>query len=270
MKINHKLNPTLFSIPKVKFEKLGDKVSEKIIKNIDKPEEYQIICDSLYNNLYTEAILSRHEFFSYALEDSKYNYNQLLVLSTGLDTKTDNIDFLHQKNCFGLDILSKDINKIKTENNILNNIEIIYCDFNKDDYFQTMKLLIKNGFSPEKPTFLIWEGGTFYITKERIEKTLYYFTKNINVIGYAIEFNGHGVINRESNRAGSRFLNYLKSIHQPWKSFYTINELRELNDFLEFTGKIYKFKDFKHFHSLHSKLEDNIFYYLYSKTNNKI
>jgi methyltransferase (TIGR00027 family) len=149
---------------------------------------------------------------------SEKNIQQVLILGSGLDTRPYRLEELKKVKVFEVDLAwvqDLKIQKLKNHfGSLPENIKYVAVDFNN----QTLnEVLQQNNFNFSKPTFIIWEGVTQYITKDAVEKTLGFISKipkdSYLVFTYVLE----SVIKKESMIEGANeFVDYLNKKKSPW------------------------------------------------------
>ncbi|HDR6247063.1 TPA: class I SAM-dependent methyltransferase [Bacillus cereus] len=169
------------------------------------------------------------------LEEYSQQFDQLLILGVGLDTKPDILPFLKDKRCFGLDIAVNDIKKIYQYSNTETSTALIECDFNRIHDSNVLIQLAEHGMDFEKKTYLLWEGATFFITANQTYDVLKYLKNNINIIGCSIDFANKDVFSPPRHIKVDLFNKCLENNNTPWKGFFSDNEIKELFDKLDFT-----------------------------------
>ena len=109
-------------------------------------------------------------FFDKALTRALESIEQVVILGAGFDTRL----FMLRQNQ-GLDLFEVDrietqaVKKQALEKCGINfdEVHFVAVNFADEDW---MQVLISNGFNPEKRTFFLWEGVTYYLTKAEVEK----------------------------------------------------------------------------------------------------
>jgi methyltransferase (TIGR00027 family) len=152
---------------------------------------------------------------------------QVVILGAGFDTRASRLEFLKSISTieidhpntsnFKTDILKKHYGKLP-EN-------ITYCkiDFNKQNLEQ---LAVQNNFDFTKPTTVIWEGVTNYLTDEAINKTFSFIAK-FPKGSYVIFTYVHKQVldNPSSFLGGEKLLADLENIEERWTYGFLPNQL---------------------------------------------
>lgn len=97
--------------------------------------------------------------------------DQFVELGAGYDTRTVQLQHNRQIRCFEVDLPKTQ----QTKRELLHEcgvdtsgVKVVSVNFETDDWFDN---LAKAGFDPRKPTFFLWEGVTYYLSREAMEKT---------------------------------------------------------------------------------------------------
>jgi methyltransferase (TIGR00027 family) len=159
---------------------------------------------------------------------------QVIILGAGFDTRASRLKFLESipvieidhpnTSNFKTDILEKHLGKLP-EN-------VTYCkiDFNKQSLGQ---LAAQNNFDFTKPTTVIWEGVTNYLSEEAIHKTFAFiakFPKGSHVIFTYVH--RRVLDNPNSFLGGEKLLADLERIEERWTFGFLPDELPDyLNQF---------------------------------------
>lgn len=104
------------------------------------------------------------------LQTIQNGVQQVLILGAGFDTRALRLDFL--KNISVIEIDHPDtskfkLKKLKNTGELPDNICYLQLDFNKE----SLSDLAQDKIDFNKPTTIIWEGVTNYLTQEAIDKT---------------------------------------------------------------------------------------------------
>lgn len=113
---------------------------------------------------------ARTAFFDTALRHYRPRVRQLLILGAGFDTRS----FTHAR---GLPVFEVDRPEMQALKRRLllesgwrrDDIVFAPVDFNKDRWLAS---LLARGFDPALPTFVLWEGVSFYLTAPAVGETL--------------------------------------------------------------------------------------------------
>jgi O-methyltransferase involved in polyketide biosynthesis len=113
----------------------------------------------------------RATFVDAAIERYLPGLEQFVELGAGYDTRTIQLQHNRQIRCFEVDLPK--IQQLKCE--LLrdcglntNGVQFVSASFVIDDWLDN---LVTAGFDPRKPTFFLWEGVTYYLSREAMENT---------------------------------------------------------------------------------------------------
>ena len=148
-------------------------------------------------------------------------YEQILVLGIGLDTKFDEISLLTTHKVYAIDLEETAIKAIYAEAHLETKVKIVRGNLVDLEESSVLDRLIAEGFDPNKSTFVIWEGGTFYLSASEVMKTLLYLKRTINITRFA------GDKNHELKEMIEQVLTILKRSGNEWKGFFDERELKE-------------------------------------------
>jgi methyltransferase (TIGR00027 family) len=180
--------------------------------------------------------LARTKYIDDLLQKTiKDGAQQVIILGAGFDTRVLRLDFLKAIPVIEIDHPNTSTFKMETFSKSIGdlpkNVTYYQIDFNKqslDDLAQ------RNSVDFAKPTTLIWEGVTNYLTAEAIDKTFSFialFPKDSYVIFTYVHKNV--LSNPDSFLGGERLLNDLDKIEERW-TFGFLPE--QLSDFLKKFG----------------------------------
>jgi methyltransferase (TIGR00027 family) len=113
----------------------------------------------------------RATFVDAAIERYLPGVEQFVELGAGYDTRTVQLQHDRRIRCFEVDLPK--IQQMKRE--LLHQcgvdasgVKFVPASFLTDNWLDN---LTKTGFDPRKPTFFLWEGVTYYLSREAMEKT---------------------------------------------------------------------------------------------------
>jgi methyltransferase (TIGR00027 family) len=114
---------------------------------------------------------ARATFVDAAMERYLPGVEQFVELGAGYDTRTAQLQHNRGMRCFEVDLPK--IQQMKRE--LLDQcgvdtsgVKFVPANFLTDNWLDN---LAKAGFDPRKPTFFLWEGVTYYLSREAMEKT---------------------------------------------------------------------------------------------------
>jgi methyltransferase (TIGR00027 family) len=127
----------------------------------------------VYNSTSIGGVLGhRTRFIDDALLSYLDSMTQVVILGAGWDTRVYNLDKQADVRAFEVDTAKTQTQKRKSL--ALADIDasgVIFAtaDFNKESWLDALK---KVGFDPDKSTFVLWEGVTYYLEAQAVEATL--------------------------------------------------------------------------------------------------
>jgi methyltransferase (TIGR00027 family) len=113
----------------------------------------------------------RSTFVDAAIERYLRGVDQFVELGAGFDTRTVQLQHNRQIRCFEVDLPKTQQIKRKLLHECgvdTSGVTFLSANFLTDDWLDN---LVKAGFDPRKPTFFLWEGVTYYLSREAMEKT---------------------------------------------------------------------------------------------------
>jgi methyltransferase (TIGR00027 family) len=127
------------------------------------------------------AILARTRFIDDCLDNAiKEGVQQMVIMGAGYDTRALRFKRLKKNvRIFELDHPATQAIKLERYKQsklpIPNNVSFVPVDFSSEDISQK---LVENGYRRLMRTFFIWEGVTYYISSDAIDKTLSFILNN--------------------------------------------------------------------------------------------
>jgi methyltransferase (TIGR00027 family) len=127
-----------------------------------------------------EFLIARTRYIDDYLRSSLMSgLQQLVILGAGYDSRPYRFEELRQKRVFEVDHPATQRRKVaklaKMPNICSNKVTYLAIDFDKE---KLDVCLYGNGFNKNLKTLFIWEGVTYYITSESVDKTLDFISKN--------------------------------------------------------------------------------------------
>lgn len=160
------------------------------------------------------------------LQTIKNGVRQVLILGAGFDTRALRLDCL--KNISVIEIDHPDtskfkLEKLKTTGQLPDNICYLQLDFNKESLDDLAR---KNKIDFSKPTTIVWEGVTNYLTQEAINKT-FEFAKRFPVNSFVIFTYIHKQVldNAHSFAGTEKLFKNLKQNEEHWTYGFLPSEL---------------------------------------------
>ena len=113
----------------------------------------------------------RATFVDAAIERYLPCIEQFVELGAGYDTRTVQLQHHRRIRCFEVDLPKTQQMKRELLHQCgvdTSGVKFVSANFLTDDWLDN---LAKAGFDPGKPTFFLWEGVTYYLSREAMEKT---------------------------------------------------------------------------------------------------
>lgn len=113
----------------------------------------------------------RSTFVDAAIERYLPGVEQFVELGGGYDTRTVQLQHNHRIHCFEVDLPRTQQLKLKLLHQCgidTSGVTFVTASFLTDNWLDN---LVKAGFDPRKPTYFLWEGVTYYLSREAMEKT---------------------------------------------------------------------------------------------------
>lgn len=163
--------------------------------------------------------IARTKYIDSLLENSiSEGVKQVIILGAGFDTRAVRLDALKlipvieidhpNTSNFKVAIYKKRIGKIPE------NVTFLQIDFNKEDLNQ---LALKHNLDFSKPTTIIWEGVTNYLTEEAVKSTFSFISKFANKSQIIFTYVHKDILqNPDAFLGGEKLLEDLKNIEEHW------------------------------------------------------
>jgi methyltransferase (TIGR00027 family) len=119
-----------------------------------------------------DALGHRTRFFDDALLSYLDKVEQVVILGAGWDTRAYSLAQREGVRVFEVDEVKTQTQKWQSlEKTKIDTADVIFApaDFNKESWLDALKRV---DFDPDKPTFVLWEGVTYYLEAETVEATL--------------------------------------------------------------------------------------------------
>ena len=114
----------------------------------------------------------RTTFFDEALLHYLDSVEQVVILGAGWDTRAYGMARREGVSVFEVDTVAMQEHKRKSLDKAnIDTTGVIFAtaDFNKESWLDALKRV---GFDPDKPTYILWEGITYYLEEETVGETL--------------------------------------------------------------------------------------------------
>jgi len=165
----------------------------------------------------------RATFVDAAIERYLPAVEQFVELGAGYDTRTVQLQHNRRMRCFEVDLPK--IQKMKRE--LLHQcgvdtsgVKFVPANFLTDDWLDN---LAKAGFDPGRPTFFLWEGVTYYLSRDAMEKTFRTIATIAPGSGVVFDYATEAVIKVRRNPLGLLAKAILKVVREP-QTFWISSE----------------------------------------------
>jgi methyltransferase (TIGR00027 family) len=165
----------------------------------------------------------RSTFVDAAIENYLPGVEQFVVLGAGYDTRTVQLQHDHRIRCFEVDLPRTQQLKLKLLHHCgveTSGVTFVSANFLTDDWLDN---LVNAGFDPRKPTYFLWEGVTYYLSREAMEETF----RTIATIapGSAVVFDyGTDAVNKMYRKPLGRFHKAILKIVRESQTFWISSE----------------------------------------------
>jgi methyltransferase (TIGR00027 family) len=165
----------------------------------------------------------RATFVDAAIERYLPGVEQFVELGAGYDTRTVQLQHNRRIRCFEVDLPKTQQMKRELLHQCgvdTSGVRFVSANFLTDNWLDN---LAKAGFDPRKPTFFLWEGVTYYLSREAMEKTFRAIATiapgSVVVFDYATEAN----IKAYRKPLGVLQKAFLKAVREP-QTFWISSE----------------------------------------------
>ncbi len=159
----------------------------------------------------------RTRFFDDAMHEYLDKVDQVVVLGAGWDTRSYNLVKEADAQAFEVDAPETQTQKRESlEATSIDTSDVVFAaaDFNKESWLDALQQV---GFDPGKPTFVLWEGVTYYLEAEAVEATLQTVAKQL-APGSAIAFDypAHHIVEGNSSLVYRMTTMAARLVGEPW------------------------------------------------------
>lgn len=199
-----------------------DEIASDILKSLPEARKFRNELDIMSKGNFTRTIIMRSRFFSDALKKYESQFQQLVVLCSGLDFRYLNSEVWKERPVFLIDHpASLELMKQLTVNHVdkFKNTKMIPVDLVQIKNDTIRESLINNGFNPDLATLILWEGATYYFKPEVVYSILDSTSSLCNTNNIIIDFANEGSFmqkiqqkNQQSELTNKEQLNQQNSI----------------------------------------------------------
>lgn len=215
----------------------SDPLAQTICELLPKSQEYLQRFDSFSNGMFGKTVCFRKHYFSEIFAENSQQYEQLVLLCSGLE-----YSYLYQtawgtKPCFFVDHpssleLSSQVFAL-ARGQVPDWVKFVPCDLSScDGSHSFIEGLQKNGFDAKKATLILWEGASYYFNAETVKHLLANVASTIDNLRIVFDFViDEGVaeldVAAEELEGLNESLEYIKEHSEPWKSKFSFEAIRE-------------------------------------------
>lgn len=189
--------------------------------------------------------IARTVFFDRVFKEALYeNYPQIVFLGAGYDTRAYRFhNLIDDTKIFELDIQTTQQRKkeylLKANIPIPNQLAFVAINFNTDSI---KELLLDAGYNTTQKTLFIWEGVTYYLPPDAVDKTLNFIKLNSPPDTHiSFDYSRYSGKIKEAKDVRDT-VGFMKSVFSDEPTFFKINE-EEIESFLSERG----FKIIEHY-----------------------
>lgn len=159
---------------------------------------------------------------------------QVIILGAGFDTRAVRLDFLKSVSVIEIDHPNTSNFKAEIYKNRIGkipmNVTFLQIDFNKQSLDQ---LAAENNLDFSKPTAIIWEGVTNYLTEEAVKNTFTFISKFATKSRVIFTYVHKNILHHpESFLGGTKLLEDLEKLEERWTFGFLPEEVSNyLNQF---------------------------------------
>lgn len=165
----------------------------------------------------------RTTFGDAAIEKYLPDVEQLVELGAGYNTRTAQLQHDLRIRCFEVDLPGTQQLKRKLFYQCgvdTSGVTFVSANFLMDDWLDN---LVSAGFDPTKPTFFLWEGVTYYLSREAMEKTFRTIATSAPGSVVVFDYATDAVIEMYRNPLRRLHKAFLKAVREP-QTFWISSE----------------------------------------------
>ena len=166
---------------------------------------------------------ARATFVDAAIERYLLGVEQFVELGAGYDTRTVQLQHNHRIRCFEVDLPKTQQLKRELLHQCgvdTSGVTFVPANFLTDNWLAG---LVKAGFDARKSTFFLWEGVTYYLSREAMEKTFRTIARNAPGSVVVFDYGTDANIQRYRKPLGVLHKAILKAVREP-QTFWISSE----------------------------------------------
>jgi methyltransferase (TIGR00027 family) len=165
----------------------------------------------------------RSTFIDAAIEHFLPGVEQFVELGAGYETRTVQLQHNHRIRCFEVDLPGTQQLKLKLLHQCgvdTSGVTFVSANVLTDDWLDN---LVKAGFDPRKPTYFLWEGVTYYLSRAAMEET--FRTIAMSAPGSVVVFDyGTDAVNQMYRKPLGRFHKAVLKVSRESQTFWIPSE----------------------------------------------
>jgi methyltransferase (TIGR00027 family) len=165
----------------------------------------------------------RSTFVDAAIERYLPGVEQFVELGAGYDTRTVQLQHNRRIRCFEVDLPKTQQLKRQLLHQCgvdTSEVKFVPANFLTDNWLDN---LAKAGFDPRKPTFFLWEGVTYYLSREAMEKTFRTIAAMAPGSVVVFDYANDAIIKDRRKPLGLLTKAFLKAVREP-QTFWISSE----------------------------------------------
>lgn len=212
-----------------------DPIASEIINQLPKARSYRDNLDQTSNGMFSRSIIIRTLYFSDILDREKDNFDQLVILSAGLDFRFFTYPEWRNKPIFlidhpiSLDLTTSLLDGKTTQRT---NVRYLGIDFENISRSKLYEMLNNKGFDSSLKTLFLWQGSTFYLHPDAVYGVISELSNasrhNSLVVDFANSDSFMSNIKAEEIDSGVKeTFKFLKKKGEAWCGFFKEKEVKD-------------------------------------------
>ncbi|HLB52629.1 MAG TPA: class I SAM-dependent methyltransferase, partial [Chlamydiales bacterium] len=184
------------------------------------------VFDQISQGMFSRNIELRTQFLTNKIQTLAPHFDQWINLCSGLDCRAFALQQLQNKKVIRIDHFAS----LELANSLFkkaklhhpNSLEIAH-DLIAENGGELCKKLQSSRVDPQKPTFVLWEGATYYLPVSVVEATLVALSSyfgNLILLAEFIDKDGYFDVDGQMHPHAVAAMDYLKNQGEPWIGFF--------------------------------------------------
>lgn len=214
---------------------LADPIANAILKDLPEAADFLEQLDSLSQGMFSRTIVMRTQFFSNVLEQYEDEFEQLVILCSGIDFRYLQYGKWKERPTFLIDqphsieLISPLVEPYKGQ---FAHTHWVPMDLVAISRTEMLDQLEQVNLDPKKKTLFLWEGASYYFLPKLIFSIIETIASVTRHSAFAIDFVHEGSFrqtlqekaNNEANEVDET-LHLLKNKQEPWYGFVSKTEI---------------------------------------------